>query len=282
MLSDARFKKIILTYYVEHGRSMPWRQTRSSYRILVSEIMLQQTQVARVREFYKNFTKRFPSMKALAGAKTPDVLRAWQGLGYNRRAIALQKLSREVMRQYAGRLPRDQKMLVALPGVGPYTASALRVFAFNQPASLIETNIRRVFIHFFFPMDGKSGKKNKKVTDAQLIRYIERTVDRKHPREWYYALMDYGAMLGREAQSGKRTTDPNRRSAGYVRQSKFSGSDREIRGKILREALKKGKVSKRRIQESFRESPQRIAKIIEGMEKDGLLMKKGIYLMIPA
>jgi A/G-specific adenine glycosylase len=226
--------------------------------------MLQQTQVSRIIPFYENFIKKFPDLDALARAKTADVLQAWQGLGYNRRALALQKLAKKIVetKEYKGRLPRDRAALESLPGVGPYTAGAIRAFAFNEPEIFIETNIRRVFIHFFFP-------RGKKVTDAELHRYIERMLERKNPREWYYALMDYGAMLGDGARE-----NPNRRSAHYVRQSKFFGSDREIRGKILRMLLA-GATTKQKIPASS--FPR---KIVLGLEKDGFVIQRGKYIQL--
>jgi A/G-specific adenine glycosylase len=290
MPTSIQFQKIIWTYYRAHPRPMPWRRARDRrdpYRILVSEIMLQQTQVARVVGFYEKFIKLFPDFGTLAQAKTPDVLRAWQGLGYNRRALALQKLAKEVLEKYSGRLPRDAASLIVLPGVGPYTAGAIRAFAFNEPEIFIETNIRRVFIHFFFSsaqMAAQNKKNTKKtggkVTDEAIRRYIERTIDRKNPREWYWALMDYGAMLGEAARGkndrkngGKTSTaieNPNRRSAHYVRQSKFVGSDREIRGKILRELLAKPKISTKTLP----------ARIVDGLVKDGFILQKGRYIKL--
>ncbi len=148
--TDAQFRKLIWRYYLTHSRPMPWRRTRDPYRILVSEVMLQQTQVVRVTPFYKNFIEKFPNIRALARAETRDVLRVWQGLGYNRRALSLHKLAKDILEKHDGRLPRDAEHLMALPGIGPYTAGAIRAFAFNEPEIFIETNIRRVFIHFFF------------------------------------------------------------------------------------------------------------------------------------
>jgi A/G-specific adenine glycosylase len=280
-ISSAQFQKIIRGHYREHPRPMPWRRTRDSYRILVSEIMLQQTQVSRVMPFYENFIKKFPDIAALAKAKTGDILRAWQGLGYNRRALALQKLASEVITKYNGRLPNDRAALEALPGIGPYTAGAIRTFAFNEPEIFIETNIRRVFIHFFFPPDKRRDKTAKKVTDTALRRYIERTIDRKNPREWYWALMDYGSMLGRSAQKTNSSAEnPNRRSAHYSRQSKFSGSDREIRGKILRELMAKKKISESSIIMKLAEPPTRISKILAALGREGFIVKNRGYVRI--
>lgn len=202
------------------GRDLSWRRTRDPYRILISEVMLQQTQVSRVEDYYQKFMARFPDFGALARAKSADVLRLWQGLGYNRRALALHDLAKTVVREYGGALPRDREALEALPGIGSYTAGAVRTFAFNEQECFIETNIRRVFIHFFFP-------KRKKVNDREILPLITKTCpsERGLTRKWYWALMDYGAMLGATMKK-----NPNRRSAHYAKQSKFSGSDRELRG----------------------------------------------------
>jgi len=269
-----KFEKTIRAHYKKNARAMPWRKTRDPYRILVSEIMLQQTQVSRVTGFYKNFISEFPNFRALAAAKTADVLRAWQGLGYNRRALALQKLAKEVVGKHGGRLPRDVESLVALPGIGPYTAGAVRAFAFNEPEVFIETNIRRVFIHFFFP--GKA----RKVTDAALKRYIERALDKNSPREWYYALMDYGAMLGGAAQRQGSLKNPNRRSAHYTKQAAFEGSDRQLRGKILRELLSQKEMLSSALAKELRESRERVSNILSGLVREGFITKKGSYITL--
>jgi len=243
---------------------MPWRKTRDPYKILISEIMLQQTQVGRVGPFYENFIKKFPNFKDCAHAKTSDVLQAWQGLGYNRRALALQNLSKIILEKFHGELPRTREELEGLPGIGKGTSGSLMAFAWNEPTIFVETNIRRVFIHFFFP-------KRRKVTDAAIERYITRTIDRKHPREWYWAVMDYGAWLASPTARGPRSKNPNRRSAHYVRQSKFHGSDRELRGKILRLLLIKKKTTVLGIARELNEPSKRVKKIIRGLSRDGFL-----------
>ncbi|MEK7583546.1 MAG: A/G-specific adenine glycosylase [Patescibacteria group bacterium] len=206
------FRKKILAYYRINKRNLPWRHTRDPYKILVSEVMLQQTQVGRVLVKYPEFLKKFPSLRALSQASERDVLLAWQGLGYNRRGLMLHKLAKTTRK-----IPNNLEDLKKLPGVGPYTAGAIMVFAFDKPVPMIETNIRRVFIHEF-------GKTH----DREILKLVENTLDQKHPREWYYALMDYGAMLG------KTVPNPNRRSAHYTRQSKFEGSNRQKRGRQLK------------------------------------------------
>ena len=264
MISLARFKKVIWDYYRTHKRELAWRNTRDPYRILVSEIMLQQTQVARVEAFYEKFIKKFPDFESLARAKTVDVLRLWQGLGYNRRALALQNLAKIVTKEYGGSLPNDRATLESLPGIGPYTAGAIRAFAFNKPETFIETNIRRVFIHFFFP-------RSKKVTDKAIIAYLGRSSEIGNIREWYYALMDYGAMLGVTVAKGK---NPNRRSAHYAKQSKFSGSDRELRGKILRFALARKKITLDELCRIIPEPKERIQKITAVLSREGFISVK--------
>ena len=259
MMTTAHFRKTIRDYYRLHGRKLAWRYTRKPYRILISEIMLQQTQVSRVEGYYAEFLKQFPNFGLLAKARTGEVLRAWQGLGYNRRALALQKIAKIVIEQYGGKLPRDRKSLESLPGVGSYTAGAMRTFAFGESEIFIETNIRRVFIHFFFA-------KQKSVSDHEINRMIERTIDKKDPKSWYYALMDYGAMLGVTVKK-----NPNRRSARYAKQSKFSGSDRELRGKILRLLLEKKHISRQNLTDFFPAPKRKIEDIVAALGREGFI-----------
>lgn len=243
-MAHARFKKVIRDYYCAHGRyTLPWRQTRDPYKILVSEVMLQQTQVDRVIPYYKRFLQKFSTVRALARAPLADVLKVWQGLGYNRRAKYLHEAAK-----LWGTVPLEE-----LPGVGPYTAKAVRVFAFNKPEVLIETNIRAVYIHHFFP-------RKKKVSDKELLRLIEATLDRKNPREWYAALMDYGSYLK------QRFPNPSRRSVHHVRQKKFKGSDRQIRGAILKAHLKGESVSKLKFDKA------RIKKQLTALRAEGLIV----------
>ena len=219
-----RFRRVVSDHYREHGRRLPWRDTRDPYAILVSEIMLQQTQVDRVLPKYLEFLRAFPGFEDLARSELSQVLSVWQGLGYNRRALALRLCALTVVERFAGKLPRDAKELEALPGIGPYTARAVLAFAFGMPAPFIETNIRSVFIHHFFT--GRDA-----VLDSEILPLVEATLDRDEPRNWYYALMDYGAMLK------KSISNPSRQSAHHSRQSPFRGSNREQRSLILRSIL---------------------------------------------
>lgn len=200
---------------------MPWRETQDPYRILVSEIMLQQTQVARVVEKYPRFIKAFPNFKALDKAQLAKVYGLWQGMGYNRRALALKKTAHIIVNDYNGALPQTNEELCALPGIGKATASSIMAFAFNLPAVFVETNIRTVFIHFFF-------KNGKKVADEEILPLVEMCLYKKNPRVWYWALMDYGTMLKKIGE------DKNTRSKHYKKQSRFEGSRRQKRGKILK------------------------------------------------
>jgi A/G-specific adenine glycosylase len=273
MITIAKFRKIIWNHYRAHGRhTMPWRETRDPSRILVSEIMLQQTQVSRVEKFYPKFVKQFPNFRALAYAKTADVLRAWQGLGYNRRALLLQRLAQAVLKNHAGKLPRDRATLELLPGIGKSTSGSLAAFAWGEPAVFIETNIRRVFIHHFFP-------NRRKVADTAIEPFVARSVDRTRPREWYWALMDYGAMLGEKTRTNA-ADNPNIRSKHYTRQSAFAGSDRELRGKLLKIFLHGKKIAAATMATSLNESSARVMKIVGGLVREGFLIRKGKHFSI--
>ena len=205
-------------------RELPWRNIDDPYAVLVSEVMLQQTQVSRVLKHWERFMTLFPTTDALAAADTAFVLEQWQGLGYNRRALALKRTAEICSEQYAGALPRASEKLVKLPGIGQATAAGVVAFAYNEPSIYIETNVRTVFIHELFP-DAES------VTDRELLPLVEATCPADRPRAWYYALLDWGAYL-------KQTTvNPSRRSAHYTRQSSFEGSRRQKRAEMLRWVL---------------------------------------------
>lgn len=260
------FQNKVLDFYAQHGRhDLPWRKkTRTPYQVLVSEVMLQQTQVDRVISFFKNWMKLFPHFKALAQAKQSEVLRAWKGLGYNSRALRLQKLARVVTQEYGGCLPCTRAELEALPGVGPYTAGAVRVFAFGQSEVFIETNIRRVFIHEFFQGHGQ-------IHDSELLSLIKQTLPPEGVFEWYSGLMDYGSTLPKILK-----TNPNTKSRHYTRQSKFDGSDRQIRGLILELLLEKGfqfEQLKASIEDRLGRmiSTERFENIVDGLREEGFL-----------
>lgn len=184
--------------------------------------MLQQTQVDRVTPKYRAFLKRFPTVASLARARLGDVIALWQGLGYNRRAKMLHDASRVIVHTHGGTVPQSYEELRALPGVGTYTATAIQVFAFNKPEIVIETNIRAAFIHHFFK------RATKKISDQALVPYVTQALDRKNPREWYWALMDYGAHLK------KTIPNPSRKSTTHAVQKPFRGSSRFLRGALIR------------------------------------------------
>ncbi len=255
------FRDTIYNYYKSSGRNLPWRETQDPYCILVSEIMLQQTQVERVMAKYQVFVGSFRNFPELARAELEDVLRAWQGLGYNRRALMLKLLAEKVVEEFDGLLPRTEEGLRKLPGIGKATAGAILAFAYNVPSVFIETNIRRVFIHHFFRDD-------EEVRDSEIIPLVSRTLDRKSPRTWYYALMDFGSMLG------KLTTNPNRRSAHYQKQGSFEDSDRKIRGEILRVLLQRRALSEDGVLLMTRGDSARAERILSQMEKEGLIREE--------
>lgn len=216
------FNNFLQAWYLTHGRhELPWRKTTDPYKILVSELMLQQTQVDRVIPKYLAFLERFPNTKALASATLRDVLILWQGLGYNRRAKYLHQCASVIESTYQGTFPTVREELLKLPGIGPYTASAVCAFAYNQPVILIETNVRTVFIYHFFA-------EKQSVHDSEVLSLITESLDKNNSREWYWALMDYGSYLK------KILPNPNRKSKQYTKQSKFAGSLRQVRGEIIR------------------------------------------------
>ena len=261
--SISEFQQIIFKHFHDNPRPMPWRETRDPYSILVSEIMLQQTQVARVVVKYTEFLAAFPTLRYLAEASLPDVLKVWQGLGYNRRALALKRCAEEVVKLHGGCLPNTVADLEKLPGIGPYTAGALAAFAYNIATPLIETNIRTVFIHFFF-----HGQE--RIADRQIMPLVAATLLHDSPREWYYALMDYGVMLK------LAHPNPSRRSAHHVKQSKFEGSNRQLRSRMLQEVMNCPGISLQRMAKVLASSDAgQIEKNLVALAKDGFLEKAG-------
>lgn len=264
------FQKTVWDYYKKNRRVMPWRDTITPYRVFVSEVMLQQTQVARVTEKFPQFMKRFPSFKALAAAPLHDVLAVWRGMGYNRRALHLKKSAKMILGDYRSRLPRDPHTLERLAGIGPATARSIAAFAWNSPEVFIETNIRSVFLHHFF-----AGRI--RVPDSEIMPFLHRTLDRKNPREWYYALMDYGAMLKRAVKN------PSRASAHHSKQSVFKGSMRETRGKIVNILSIDAKShTDTALAKQCAEPALKIRTALAGLMRDGLVKKEGNGFIIAA
>jgi len=259
------FQKKIYGYFRLHGRDLPWRRTENPYHIVVSEMMLQQTQVERVMGKYTEFIRTFPHFYALAQASLKKVLAVWQGLGYNRRALLLKQLAEEVVRTFRGELPREYEKLKSLPGIGNATAGEILAFAFNIPTAFIETNIRRVFIHEFF-------REKEDVKDAEILPLVEATMDWENPREWYWALMDYGSMLKKEFEN------PNRRSAHYSRQSSFAGSDRRIRGLVIKKLLNETNLPVKALNESIGINLDHLERILRDLIDEGFIREEnGFY-----
>lgn len=253
-----KFKTIIWNGYKSSGRDLPWRHTTSPYPIFISEIMLQQTQVERVIPKYQAFLKDFPNFRSLAKSTNRNILKAWQGLGYNRRALYLKKIAEIIKKRHKGKIPRNSEELIMLPGIGKNTAGAILAYAFNIPVPFVETNIRRAYIYHFFP-------RKKKVSDADILALVERTMDTQNPREWYWALMDYGSMLA------KKVLNPNRQSAGYKKQLRFEGSDRQLRGRIVRILLHRKNITTKQLIKILGESKSRIFRIASALQKEKLI-----------
>lgn len=253
-------------------RDLPWRNTFDPYAILLSEIMLQQTQVARVLGRWEQWLEAFPTVADLAMAPLPPVLELWQGMGYNRRALNLKRCAEEVVATYGGEIPHDKKALLALPGIGPSTSAGVRIFAFQQPDMYLETNVRAVFIHEFF-------SEHETVSDKELVPLVEATCpDGRRVRDWYYALLDYGAYLK------KTTVNPTRKSRQYTRQSKFEGSHRQKRAYLLRCVID-GALTSQELAESLARSelgagreapsPEETQAILRELEREGFIARQG-------
>jgi A/G-specific adenine glycosylase len=216
-----KFRSLIYSYYAEQGRSFPWRQNLDPWGILISEFMLQQTQTERVEAYWKRWMEKWPAAGDINKAPLEEVLKEWSGLGYNRRAMYIKECAKIITTRHNGIVPQTPEALKELPGIGPYCAGAVSCFAYNYPSVFIETNIRAVMLHFFF-------KDREGIKDSGIFPLLEKNLDKENPRKWYWALMDYGAALK------KTTSNPNRRSAHYTRQSAFKGSLRQVRGSLLR------------------------------------------------
>ncbi len=253
------FKALIADKGHELYRDMPWRQDIRPYYILVSELMLQQTQVERVVPKFIDFVAEFPTISTLAAAPLAKVLSRWSGLGYNRRAKYLHDSAKMIMQEYGGEFPSQPEQMKRLKGVGVNTAGALQAYAFNQPALFIETNVRTVYIHHFF----KTGEL---VDDSAIITLLDQTIDREHSREFYWALMDYGSYLKRNG------TGNIRQSKQYKKQTALKGSVREIRGQIMK-CLARADMHDEELKMAV-VYDERFDSALDGLVKDGLVTKE--------
>lgn len=255
------FQRYIHRWYSDHGRhSLPWRQTTNPYHILVSELMLQQTQVDRVIPKYLAFIATFPTPVALVAAKQAEALKLWQGLGYNRRLLHLKKAAQKLVE--LGHFPQEMSELQQLPGVGPYTASAIRVFAYNLPELVIETNIRAVVLYHFFP-------DTTEVSDDDIRAVIYSTQDTQQPQLWYSALMDYGSVLK------KLVPNPNRRSNSHTTQTRFQGSHRQVRGEILTLLSLHDSADEQLLKENLQGNPKYVTLALKQLQAEGFILRKG-------
>ncbi len=256
------FQETLWNFYAANERDLLWRQPEPDgnfdpYKILVSEIMLQQTQVVRVTPKYQEFLLKFPTVSVLATSSLSDVLEVWQGLGYSRRARFLREAAWMIEDEFAGEFPGTIQELVKLPGVGVNTAGAIMNYAYNQPTVFVETNVRTVYIHHFFA-------DRTDVHDRELLPLIEATMNRENPREFYWALMDYGTYL-------KQTVgNLNRASKHYAKQSTFEGSARQVRGEVLRQ-LQSGPQSLPVLQQAIVDD--RLQSVLDGLQRDQMIVR---------
>lgn len=260
------FREEIWNHYHQEGREFPFRSPRHyqvPYRVVISEIMLQQTQATRVQGKYLEFLKKFPDFKSIERATQAEILEAWKGLGYNRRALALKKIARMILHDHGGHVPREIDKLEEFPWIGPNTAASISTFAFNLPNVFIETNIRTVYLHFFF-------KNEKEVMDAEILPLVKQTLDTSNPREWYYALMDYGVFLKKRYKNKIA-----KRGKQYKRAASFTGSSRQARGKILRLVLQQPRSLDEITKHLGDEKPDSIPSILKDMIKEGFLSRDG-------
>ena len=273
---ECDFVEMVWQYYRQHGRhDLPWRQPSQlkPYNILVSEVMLQQTQVERVLPKYRMFIKAYPNAKRLAAAPLSEVLRHWQGLGYNRRAKLLHQCAKQIPDTCFGMCQSTCHELQQLPVIGPYTAGAIMAFACNQAVPFIETNIRTVYLHHFFSDQSD-------VSDREILQYIETTLDQENPREWYWALMDYGSHLKRAYGN------QNHRSRHHTKQSQFKGSDRQVRGAIVR-VLARGGLTRAALRAALKQDlgaqydTDQVAAQLRSLGDEGLVEQRGQHVRLP-
>jgi A/G-specific adenine glycosylase len=278
-VTGAEFNRVLFAWHKKNYRAMAWRDTHDPYRILVSELMLQQTQVARVKEKYASFIKKYPKVKDLAAAPLGDVLRAWSGLGYNRRAKFLRECAKTVMEERGGKFPNDYDGLVQLPGIGRSTAGALLAFAFGHDTPMIDTNIRRILVRVFY--------RNKTIpSDKELYEFARALIPKGEGRMWNYAMLDLGAT--KCTARNHSDSCPMRSLHGKVGdftykkpQKKFAGSARYYRGKLMKLLSRKEAVRITEIKKELSEYEGDIALLVSTLVKEGMITKKKALFSLP-
>lgn len=252
-----KFQTHILDWYTVHKRDLPWRQTRDPYKILVSEMMSQQTQISRVVPKYVAWIERFPTVEDLAQASVRDVLVFWSGLGYNRRAVYLQRCAQVIVREYQGAFPKEENALLQLPGVGRYTARAILCFAFDMQVTVVDTNIKKIILTQFVKKDHLPEKDIETITSMLLPK--------GKAYEWNQALMDYAGM------------ELKKEKIRVPKQSKFTGSNRFVRGTIIKILLKHQRVTQKQLHQYVEAfvtiDEKRFTAILSLLQKDGLIVQ---------
>ncbi|MCG3219956.1 MAG: Fe-S cluster assembly protein HesB [Candidatus Heimdallarchaeota archaeon] len=255
------FQDKIFSWWKDNKRDFPWRETNNPYLIMVSEIMLQQTQAPRVVEKYLSFIDKFPDMESLSNSSQTELLHLWSGLGYNRRALWLKEAARKILE--LGSFPQTPKELQKLKGIGPYSARSILIFAFNSDIATVDTNIRRILV--------AEGFASEKTSEKDLLKIAEELLPKYKSRDWHNALMDYGSIVLTASKTGIKPTS---------QQSKFKGSDRQYRGLILQYLLKNEKASIKEIISEFELEEERAISILHKMISDKLIHQKNEFFFI--
>ena len=285
--------KSLLSWYGKNARPLPWRETRNPYRILVSEIMLQQTQVSRVLQKYPEFLKRFPNFTSLALARVGDVIRAWSGMGYNNRALRLQRIAQRIVNEYGGRLPSDSDTLQSFPGIGRYTANAIACFAFEQQIAVVDTNVRRVLSRLF-------PRQVRTMDEWELAEWM---LPKRKAFHWNQALMELGALRCTVNKPSCATCPLNRLCKSAFRPKKYSKKPRRIKNPVIPNRIYRGRIvaALRKVDHNQSIEANRLLRIIqpghptlnsilfstliEGLQRDGLIQiihrHKKVYISLP-
>ncbi len=262
------FIDMLWKFYHQQRRNFVWREHITPYRVLISEVMLQQTQVGRVEGKFNAFIQTFPTIQSLATASLHDVLAAWSGLGYNRRGRFLWQAAQTILHEHQENIPQKEDLLVLLPGIGKNTAGSIVAFAYNKPTIFLETNIRAVLIHYFF-------SHREKVDDKELLPILTELVDQQKPRDFYYAMMDLGVWIK------KNYKNPTQKSRSYTKQSPFEGSVRQVRGAILRTILTRKKISQQELFETLAYEKELFDQAIAQLTTEQLIISHELLITIP-